>query len=485
MRAGERQVAPDLTGIRRDHLARYRWAARNLVRGSRILDLACGIGYGASILAVAGHRVLAVDNDPEAIAYGQAHYGGTRIAYCVGDANTFKPAPKFDAATCFETIEHLEDPRPLLKSLRNAAPTLLASVPNEEKFPWRNYRFHFRHYTRAQFSALLSECGWEITEWWGQEGPESEVVRGVNGRTVVVMAKRAKAKGKGKKTGEVVVGGVAAEWPERTYDGPIGGTTKVEFTSFATVTVVRPRPPESVAILGLGPSLATYVDFAKRLGTRHRVADEIWGINAVADVICCDRVFHMDDVRIQEIRAKADPSSNIAGMLTWLRKHPGPIYTSRPHPDYPGLVEYPLADVLNSCLNMRYFNSTAAYAVAFAIHIGVKKIMCFGMDFSYAHSHAAEKGRGCVEFWLGVANARGIKLVFPKDTSLLDSREPAKQRFYGYDTVDVEISGLDGAEIVNLKPHENLPTAEEIEARYDHSAHPNSIVAEAQAEDQA
>ena len=30
---------------------------------------------------------------------------------------------------CFETIEHLEDPRPLLKALRQAAPLLFASVP--------------------------------------------------------------------------------------------------------------------------------------------------------------------------------------------------------------------------------------------------------------------------------------------------------------------------------------------------------------------
>jgi hypothetical protein len=43
----------------------------------------------------------------------------------------------------------------------------------------------------------------------------------------------------------------------------------------------------------------------------------------------------MDDVRIQEIRAAARPESNIATMLGWMRKHPGPIYTSRLHPDYP------------------------------------------------------------------------------------------------------------------------------------------------------
>jgi hypothetical protein len=37
------------------------------------------------------------------------------------------------------------------------------------------------------------------------------------------------------------------------------------------------------------------------------------------------------------------PQSNIAAMLTWLRAHPGPVYTSVPHPDYPGHRRLPAA----------------------------------------------------------------------------------------------------------------------------------------------
>src|SRR5689334_15494212 len=125
--------------------------------------------------------------------------------------------------------------------------------------------------------------------------------------------------------------------------------------------------PKRVAILGLGPSVEEFVRLARGQGARHKVYDEVWGINALGDVIQCDRVFHMDDVRIQEIRAKAAPDSNIAAMLGWMKRHPGPIYTSRPHPDYPGLVKYPLQSVLNSAAQP-YINSTAAAAVAFAVH---------------------------------------------------------------------------------------------------------------------
>lgn len=234
--------------------------------------------------------------------------------------------------------------------------------------------------------------------------------------------------------------------------------------------------PGSVVILGLGPSLEAYVDVAKRMGARRKLADEVWGMNAVGDIIQCDRVFHMDDVRIQEIRAAANPESNIANMLTWMRTHPGPIYTSRGHPDYPGLVEYPLEDVINSC-GIAYFNSTAAYAVALAVHMEVKNIALFGCDFTYPNAHDAEKGRACVEFHLGIAKARGIIIGLPNNTSLLDGIATKQDRIYGYDTLDLEIvEDEHGITRVTKTPHDRRPTADEIEARYDHSKHPNEMV---------
>lgn len=234
-------------------------------------------------------------------------------------------------------------------------------------------------------------------------------------------------------------------------------------------------PPGHVVILGLGPSAEAYVDLTKRLGSRRAFADEVWAINALGDVIQCDRIFHMDDVRIQEIRAKAKPKSNIANMLGWLKVHPGPIYTSRAHPDYPGLVEFPLAEVIESC-GVAYFNNTAAYAVAYAVHIGVKQISMFGCDYTYPNAHDAERGRACTEFHLGIAKERGIALGVPGRTSLMDSIYPEQDRLYGYDTVDLSISEDGGAIHVERTPRDILLTADEIEARYDHSLPVNPLL---------
>lgn len=220
-----------------------------------------------------------------------------------------------------------------------------------------------------------------------------------------------------------------------------------------------------VAILGLGPSVRQFLEVTKRMGGRRAYCDEVWGINSIGDVFACDKIFHMDDARIQEIRAAARPESNIAQMLKWLKTTSVPIVTSRKHPDYPSMVEFPLQDVLNE-VPEAYFNSTAAYAVAYALHVGVRKLSIFGMDFSYVDSHSAERGRGCVEFWLGLAVARGVELAMPQTTSLMDACE--KFRFYGYDCVDLGIKREHDGITVTFTEKTEYPSADDIEKRYDH-----------------
>lgn len=236
-----------------------------------------------------------------------------------------------------------------------------------------------------------------------------------------------------------------------------------------------------VVILGLGPSVTQYLEIVKRLGGRSAFCDQVWTINALGDVFACDLVFHMDDVRIQQLRADAAPESNVAKMLAWLRTSKTPVITSRAHPDYPALREFPLAAVLTDT-PQGYFNSTAAYAVAYALHAGATKVTVFGNDFTYPNAHHAEKGRACVEFWLGVAAARGVQISLPKDTSLMDALVPARERFYGYDTIDLTIKrGAKGVRVRKTPRKDPLPTAAQVEAAYDHNRHPNAIVEAASA----
>jgi hypothetical protein len=113
--------------------------------------------------------------------------------------------------------------------------------------------------------------------------------------------------------------------------------------------------------------------------------------------------------------------------------------TSFKHLGYPSLVEFPLEEVVNH-FGRGYFNGTGAYAVAYAIFKGATKISLFGCDFTYPDAHKAEKGRACMEFWLGYAAAKGIEMALPYNTSLMDAHEDQDETdipSYGYDAVKI------------------------------------------------
>ena len=59
--------------IMEEHWARYR-LIEPLVEGSRVLDVACGTGYGSDLIAQTAIRVIGGDISHETIAYCRTHY---------------------------------------------------------------------------------------------------------------------------------------------------------------------------------------------------------------------------------------------------------------------------------------------------------------------------------------------------------------------------------------------------------------------------
>jgi len=442
---GERQVAKTVDGIRKDHRARYEWAAKRL--SGTVIDIGCGVGYGSRVLADSGCQVYAFDKSPAAIDFAGKNYGTAGITFEVADVSTLQTLPDIDGAVCFELIEHLEDPRPMLKALRKSAKTLLVSVPNEETIPWRygTYDYHHRHYTRREIEILLAECGWKVDEWFGQRTTTSEVSDATDVMTIIASCVTA---------------------PDG-YAPVLPNATVVTF-------------PHSVAIIGLGPSKHEYASAVCGASERRRIFDQTWCINGSAAAFDHDLMLHMDDVRVQMVRAKARPGSNIAAMVEFMRNHDKPIMTSRAHPDFPTMFEVPLAAMLQD-LTYDYFNNTAAWGMAYAIHLGVKRIGLFGCDYTYPNRHDAEKGRACLEFWMGYGSARGVRFVLPQSTTLMDAIEPRHERLYGFDTRRVLINKDDYGTISLEYEEVEVPTAEEIEWKYNHSRHPNVLAEEDEA----
>jgi len=167
-----RQYGP-IEQISPDHVNRYLFAAgylqQKLKQGARVLDAACGCGYGSWILHGAGFEVTGVDISGEAISYATKNYQGPK--YLQTDCYEIKG--EWDAVVTFETLEHLDRPETLLRN--QEAQIVIASVPNENQYPFRAESFkgdsypHLRHYTPDQFSELLENVGRAVTEKLSQK----------------------------------------------------------------------------------------------------------------------------------------------------------------------------------------------------------------------------------------------------------------------------------------------------------------------------
>ena len=117
-----------------EHVARY-WFAARMALGRRVLDLGCGSGYGADVLAREAREVLGIDISDDAIDYARQHYRAVNVRFERASCLEI-PAPdgSFDLVVAFEIIEHLSDWRAFLLAVRRVlAPTgqFLVSTPNQ------------------------------------------------------------------------------------------------------------------------------------------------------------------------------------------------------------------------------------------------------------------------------------------------------------------------------------------------------------------
>lgn len=129
------------------HLERYRFAAKQ-TRPGRLLDCACGVGYGTRLLAdhaTGLESALGVDISAEAIAYAKERYGGGIVSYLNADAVTFRDERGFDTIVSLETVEHLPDPQTFfagLVAMLRPGGVLVSSVPTTPSVDLNPHHLH-------------------------------------------------------------------------------------------------------------------------------------------------------------------------------------------------------------------------------------------------------------------------------------------------------------------------------------------------------
>jgi len=138
------------------HLERYQFAARH-AREGRLLDIACGVGYGTALLARRdGVDAVGVDISTEAIRYATERYSGPHTRFEQGNAMSFADPSGFETIVSLETIEHVENPLGLLShllTLLRPQGILICSVPTTPSVDLNPHHLH--DFTAQSFRLLL------------------------------------------------------------------------------------------------------------------------------------------------------------------------------------------------------------------------------------------------------------------------------------------------------------------------------------------
>lgn len=145
--------------ITRQHIMRYAFAS-TYVTGKKVLDIACGAGYGSSYLAGCGAvKVVGVDVSESALAYACNHYTKDNLHFLQGDAVRLPfENNEFDVVISFETIEHIAHFEEYVKEMKRVLSPhsiFICSTPHIKYT--RHPGYHVKEFSPEEFFSLLED----------------------------------------------------------------------------------------------------------------------------------------------------------------------------------------------------------------------------------------------------------------------------------------------------------------------------------------
>ncbi len=171
---GERFVPECEREIWYEHYHRYLMAC-DLVRGKKVLDAACGEGYGSHLLATYADKVVAVDIDQNSINHAKQRYRRNNLKFIKADVLEIPiPDDSFDVVVSFETLEHLAEHQDLLaeyKRLLTNDGCLIISTPDKAEYSDKtgfSNEYHVKELYHHEFKELL-DGHFSHQVWLGQK----------------------------------------------------------------------------------------------------------------------------------------------------------------------------------------------------------------------------------------------------------------------------------------------------------------------------
>ena len=158
---GERLLTATFDTATIEHLHRYAFAL-TLCEGKSVVDIACGEGYGANLLAQVARSVRGVDISGEALAHATGKYKKANLSFIQGSASAIPiNNASVDVVTSFETIEHHPHHAEMMTEIKRVLrPDGLLIISSPDKLHYTDIGgadnpFHVKELYKEEFQALL------------------------------------------------------------------------------------------------------------------------------------------------------------------------------------------------------------------------------------------------------------------------------------------------------------------------------------------
>ena len=200
--SGERILPLSVDEVDPVHKERYEFAKRYINKpGTNILDIACGNGYGASILSKCPNakKIIGIDISEDSIKQAKQFYSSENTVFYCADAQDVDCLPgdkQYDLVVSFETLEHLPEGDNFLTNITKKVKDgglLIFSTPNHNVLPVEKSgnRFHVKHYTIDEIKNLLEIANFKTTGIFSQKNnSQKDVNEGPEGLYLIVVAQR-------------------------------------------------------------------------------------------------------------------------------------------------------------------------------------------------------------------------------------------------------------------------------------------------------
>lgn len=165
-----------------NHMSRYKFALDQILKQEnkkRILDIACGVGYGTNYLAqhLTTSQFYGVDISNDALTIARNEFKLENIEFVLDDCTNPNSQIKefqYDIIVSFETLEHLKNSNGFLEFVHSSlAPNGIFIVSTPNRFVTSpnglEWDFHEVEYSPYEFDKVLSSVNFKSKKFFAQE----------------------------------------------------------------------------------------------------------------------------------------------------------------------------------------------------------------------------------------------------------------------------------------------------------------------------